>query len=291
MTAVTAQVQADGVLITLPRLQALVTQENAVKLRDVLGAVLPEQIVDLMHDPRVADIEILRAAQAILAERGQDTENLGVAIDALQARASGPSRLHESVCPRCAGDGRSHLRDGRGSEPCSLCEGTGKALPRLHLLSIAGDVEPELSGAYDTEQERLEAAQDYRRAHGPEDGLFRVDVDATGTVTVDTFSGAELEPQPRRCVLCRCDATGETYGFAVCGYHADHSEDDPRCPHCLPVQVGDHVRDSVDGTWRRVVRIDGLADGGTAHLADGGCMSLDECAVAEKRLPSEELPS
>ena len=171
MTAVTAQVQADGVLITLPGLQALTTQENAVKLRDVLGAVLPERIVDLMHDPRVADIEILRAAQAILAERGQDTENLGVAIDALQreqARASATWHVgpHENVCPWCAGDGRSHLWDATDSETCSLCEGTGKALPRLHLLSIAGDVEPELSGAYDTERERLEAAQDYRRAHG-----------------------------------------------------------------------------------------------------------------------------
>lgn len=320
VTAVTAQVQADGVLLTLPAVQVLVSRENARRLRDVLGAVLPEQIVDLMHDPRVADLEILRAAQAILAERGQDTENLGVAIDALQARASGTSRLHENVCPRCAGDGRSRLWDGTDSEPCSLCEGTGKALPRLHLLSIAGDVEPELSGAYDTERERLEAARDYRRAHGPEDGLFRVDVDATGTVTVDTFSGAELGPQPRRCVLCKCDATGEAYGFAVCDYHSDHSEDDPRCPHCAgkytcercenrhaehvvrdvalcdrcndvvqSVAIGDRVRDPMDGRWREIVGIDGLADGGSCHMKDGGCMSLAECAAADKRLPSESL--
>ena len=121
-------------------------------------------------------------------------------------------------------------------EPCAYCAGTGYGPgglpqePRLHLLSIAGDVEPELSGQYDTEDERVEAAQDYRRAHGPEDGLFRVD--ATGTVKVDTFTGAELEPVPRRCTLCRCDATGERFGFPVCAYHVDHTEDDPQCPEC-----------------------------------------------------------
>ena len=76
---------------------------------------------------------------------------------------------------------------------------------KLHLLSIAGDVEPELSGPFADDQDRLEAAQDYRRAHGDEDGLFRVN--ATGDVTVGTFSGGELEmPNPR---ACRCTpATG-----------------------------------------------------------------------------------
>ena len=160
---------------------------------------------------------------------------------------------------------------------------------RLHLLSIAGDVEPTLSGAYDTEQERLEAAADYRRAHGDEDGLFRVDVtgDPDADVLIEAFGAGELLASPRRCVLCRCDATGEVYGFAVCDYHHEHSEDDPRCPDCVPVHTGDRVRDPLDGAWRTVTRLD-LAEN-TAHMADGGCMSIDEAGACEKRLPSEPL--
>ena len=53
------------------------------------------------------------------------------------------------------------------------------------------------------------------------------------------------------------------------------------------VAVGDRVCDPFDGTWREIVRIDGIADGGTAHMRDGGCMSVAECVKAEKRLPGE----
>ena len=62
-------------------------------------------------------------------------------------------------------------------------------------------------------------------------GCFRVD--ASGSVKVDTFTGGELTPEPRRCVLCRCTATREVYGCAVCAYHVDHTEDDPQCPDCI----------------------------------------------------------
>ena len=200
---VNATIGPEGATIKLPRLSVIVEVRQAERLRDALNAVLPEQIEDLLHDPRVRDVDVLRAAQALLAERGQDTENLGVAIEHLE-RLLPPASVAERVRPG----------------------------PRLHLLSIAGDVKPELSGAYDTERERIEAARDYRRAHGPEDGLLRVDVHAAGAVTVDTFGAGELPASPRRCVLCRCDATTEVYGFAVCDYHAEHTEDDPRCPHC-----------------------------------------------------------
>ena len=94
-----------------------------------------------------------------------------------------------------------------------------------------GDVEPVLSGPFKDEKDRVEAAQDYRRAHGDEDGLYRID--ATGDVTVDTFTGNELLPDhPPRCALCRCDATEAKHGIAVCLYHVDHGEDDPPCPRC-----------------------------------------------------------
>ena len=106
---------------------------------------------------------------------------------------------------------------------------------RPHLLTIYGDVEPELH-EYESEAERLEAARAYRRSHGPDDGMYRVDVAGTGKVTVDTFTGGELEPS-RRCCLCRCDATAEAYGMPVCEYHVDHTEDDPQCPACRKAYV------------------------------------------------------
>ena len=190
--------------IKLPRLRVVVSRENAERLRDVLGAVLPERI-DLEHDPRVSDLQVLRAARSLLGERGQDARNLSVAIDHIERTAG-----------RAATQGGPQAAEDRA---------------RRYLLHLWGDVEPELSGPFKDERDRVEAAQDYRRAHGPEDGLFRVD--ASGSVTVDSFTGGELAPEPRRCVLCRCTATREVYGFAVCAYHVDHTEDDAPCPDCI----------------------------------------------------------
>ena len=48
-----------------------------------------EQITDLMHDPRIKDVDVLQAARTILAERGQDTESLSV----------GPGAGCPSNCP------------------------------------------------------------------------------------------------------------------------------------------------------------------------------------------------
>ena len=200
-----ATVGADGVAIKLPRLRVVVSRENAERLRDALASVLPVQI-DLEHDPRVSDLQVLRAARSLLGERGQDTENLSVAIDHIE---------RDAAAGRAATQGGPPAAEDRA---------------RRYLLNLWGDVEPELTGPFKDERDRVEAAQDYRRAHGPEDGLFRVD--ASGSVTVDTFTDAELAPEPRRCVLCRCTATREVYGFAVCAYHVDHTEDDAPCPDC-----------------------------------------------------------
>ena len=165
-------------------------------------------------------------------------------------------RLHPSVCPECEGDGREQVSPG-DFRACPECQGTGKApWPRRYLLSIAGDVEPQLSEPLATDRERVEAAQDYRRAHGDEDGLYRLDVQPDGRVSVDTFSGRELAmPKP----VAR-----------------------------VPVAVGDRVRDSLDGQWREVMSIDPC---GTVNMRDGGAMSLAECEAAEKRLAGEGLPA
>ena len=302
-----ATVGRDGVEIKLPRLRVEIERRQAERLRDALNTVLPAvptdtcigcckqferenmvdsgwlyglvcpgcahsviddveaaltardsqeapyappERIDLEHDPRVSDLQVLRAARALLAERAQDTESLSVVIDHIEASRN-PKRC--TLC-RCEATDEVHgfqvcgyhVDHTEDDAPCPACNP-----PKLHLLSIAGDVEPELSGRYDNERERTEAAQDYRRAHGDEDGLFRLDIAAGGRVTVDTFSGAELDPAR------------------------------------LQVAVGDRVRDAMDGgRWREIVRI----DDGTAYMADGGCMSVAECATCEKRLPSEALP-
>ena len=147
-----ATVGADGVLLTVPAVQVLVSRENAERLRDALSTVLPVQI-DLEHDPRVSDVQVLRAARSLLGERSQDTENLAVAIDHIERDAA-------MTAGRAATQGGTRTAEDR---------------PRRYLLNLWGDVEPELSGPFKDERDRIEAAQDYRRAHGPEDGLFRVD--------------------------------------------------------------------------------------------------------------------
>ena len=106
------------------------------------------------------------------------------------------------------------------------------AADRRYLLCMWGDVDPEVCGPYRDEQERTEAAQDSRRAHGEENGLFRID--ANGSLRVSSFTGAELEmPVARKgCTLCNCGAVGERFGLPVCTYHLEHTEDDPQCPKC-----------------------------------------------------------
>lgn len=44
---------------------------------------------------------------------------------------------------------------------------------------------------------------------------------------------ANTNPLDRgHCCLCKCEAIGRLYGFRVCGYHAEHGEDDEPCPNC-----------------------------------------------------------
>jgi hypothetical protein len=64
---------------------------------------------------------------------------------------------------------------------------------RHWLLVIEGDVCPFLIGPLD-EHELLPRAREYR-AEDPsaEDGLYTLSLDAEGNLTVDSFSGDELE--------------------------------------------------------------------------------------------------
>ena len=166
---------------------------------------------------------------------------------------------------------------------------------RPHLLIIYGDVEPELH-EYATASERFEAARAYRRAH-PDDGLYRVDVAGTGKVAVASFTGRELETK-RRCVLCRCAATAEAYGFPVCEYHTDHTEDDAPCPKCYGSleywsdQNGNHWCDQCAAETAGLTREAPQPDAewwchvcSARLVADAGSRTADD-----KLLPSENLP-
>ena len=79
---VNATVEAgDLVRIKLPRVVVECERRQAERLRDALNAVLPKQIEDLLHDPRISDLHVLQAARTLLSERAQDVENLSVAIE------------------------------------------------------------------------------------------------------------------------------------------------------------------------------------------------------------------
>jgi hypothetical protein len=38
-------------------------------------------------------------------------------------------------------------------------------------------------------------------------------------------------PMPR-CVLCLCTSVVYRWGYPVCAYHLEHTEDDPSCTTC-----------------------------------------------------------
>lgn len=239
---------------------------------------------------------------------------------------------------------------------------------RRYVLALWDGAHPELSEPCSTEQERTETAQDMRRAHGADHDLFRLNVGAEGTATVQPFRGDELEmPKPTKWVSSAWIngrnatvhlntsgmfevnayekageprlahvATFEHHGTAfMCGdtWTRTGTWDTKRalnegvpCPACeawadggrvlspqewidardelcdpylqagrgagmhkprVPVHVRDRVLDPLDGQWREVTKVTGLA----VVFADGCTMGLREAEEAEKRLPSEALPS
>ena len=115
---------------------------------------------DLMHDPRISDLDVLRAAQALLIEDGlpNTAAILGGAIAARK---------------------------------CAAAQAAPAKLKHYLLVVVGDDVEPELLGTFDSDEERLEAARGYRKYHGDEDGLYRLD--ANGAVTIRAFAGSELD--------------------------------------------------------------------------------------------------
>ena len=62
-----------------------------------------------------------------------------------------------------------------------------------YLVAIEGDISPELHGPYESDAQRVIAAQTYRVDHGDEDGVYRLNVPKGAPVTIGEFVGAEVQ--------------------------------------------------------------------------------------------------
>jgi hypothetical protein len=250
---VNATIGPEGAEIKLPRLSVVVEVAQARRLRDKLNAVLPEAITDLVHEPRVKDVDVLKAAQALLAERGQDTESIAVMIDSVERNADPPRRGDRIRDPidgkhRTVAKVTGHAVVFTDGATMGIAEAVhGERTDEHHyLLCLWGDVDPQVCGPYRDDKERLEAAQDSRRAHGESNGLFRVDVHGS-RVTASSFTGSELEmpesPEADDDDQCReCGEQTNLDGYdGLCGNCADRAENTKRCEFC---NAADAVIDS-----------------------------------------------
>lgn len=67
---------------------------------------------------------------------------------------------------------------------------------KYYLLTMYGDLEPGLSEPLPTEDEVLTMAKEHRMEDpGREDGLFMVKIAADGTLSIDAFSGDDLDDE------------------------------------------------------------------------------------------------
>ena len=68
-------------------------------------------------------------------------------------------------------------------------------MTKHYLQIIWDDIEPELKGPYLTEDDRLTAARNLRKAYGRDNGLFTLDILDDGTPVLDAFSGGDLDEE------------------------------------------------------------------------------------------------
>lgn len=68
-------------------------------------------------------------------------------------------------------------------------------MPSKHyLITVYGDVEPELSEPFESEDEVLDAAIEHRR-EDPEkcDGLYLLEISENGEPSIDAFCGGDID--------------------------------------------------------------------------------------------------
>ncbi len=256
----TATIHANGrVNVTLPNISILVDRQDAESLRDALNAELPlEQAAapvarerDLMLDPTIRDIDVLRAAQAIATEHACH----GVV-----------KQLAHMVTLYCGGDADEAFVPGQVMSDVTA--------PRIRWISdewVNGR-----NATIETKERRLSPAMVERtyRVEGYVLNRHRLP-ELRHTKPFPNYTDAERAAEQWTRAA---EWPGHTEPPAdVYDPPAEVVDDE------YPVHVGDRVRDPMDGRWRTVTRI----EGDTVYLADGGCMSADECG--EIRLPGEDL--
>lgn len=63
----------------------------------------------------------------------------------------------------------------------------------LYLITVWGDVEPAIEGPFDTDEERIARAAEWRDTEDPMGGAFRLDIDEAGTPTIAPFINHEID--------------------------------------------------------------------------------------------------
>jgi len=69
----------------------------------------------------------------------------------------------------------------------------GKKVTKLYSVVIEGDVEPAILDEYVNDEQRVKAARKYRKQHGDEDGLFRLNIDENGDPELESFGALEID--------------------------------------------------------------------------------------------------
>lgn len=69
----------------------------------------------------------------------------------------------------------------------------GESDTNHYLLVMVGDISPELQGPFESDAQRVIAAQTYRVDRGDEDGLYRLNVPKGAPVSIGAFAGAEVQ--------------------------------------------------------------------------------------------------
>ena len=250
----TATVWENGrVNLNLPNVSIITERREAETLRDQLNAALPEQIEDLLCDPRIKDLHVLQAARVILGDRGQDVESLNVAIDHIERQERGDTADEAFVPGQVLSD---HTAPRIRWVSDTWVNGRNATIEtKERRLSPAVTERTYTVEAYVLNRHRLPELRHTKRFPNYTDA----ETAANRWTRMAEWPGATEQPDVY-------DAPAEVV------------DDDDN-----PVAVGDRVRDPMDGRWRTVTRI----EGDTVYMADGGCMSADECG--DIRLPSEDL--
>ena len=298
----TATVHANGrvngrVNVTLPNISILVDRQDAEGLRDALNAELPlEQAAapaarerDLMLDPTIRDIDVLRAAQAIATEH----ECHGV-VKQLAHMVTLYCDDDVKRCALCRCDATEakhgisvcsyHYQHGEDDPPCPTCtpQQDETFVPGHVLSDVTAPRIRWVSDAWVNGRNATIETKERRVSPAITERTYTVEAYVLNRHRLPERRHSKRFPNHTDAETAAdrwtrmAEWPGATEARDLYDPPAEVVDDNP-------VAVGDRVRDPMDGRWRTVTRIEGE----TVYMADGGCMSADECG--DIRLPGEDL--